>query len=140
MGNVENALKLFFKSERITQQQVADRFNVTQSYVQQLLSGRAKFGKNVARQWADKFGFSYTFLLTGEGELFDKQENETDIMDAVSQDMAAGDDPTSVAFWKKRCEELQEENTLLRGQVEGMRMAMAAMHTPEQPTLKASVG
>lgn len=72
--NVGKALTEYLDCNGITQTSLAKRFGVTQSRIQQLVTGKVNFGKKVARQWSDAFGFSYQFLLTGEGNLFDDDE------------------------------------------------------------------
>lgn len=62
-------LKDFFKAQGLTQQNIAERLNVSQSYVGMLMSGAKAFGKNTAQTWADEFGLSAAWLLTGEGSL-----------------------------------------------------------------------
>lgn len=62
-------LKNFFKAQGLTQQSIAERLNVSQSYVGMLMSGSKAFGKNAAQTWADMFGLSAAWLLTGEGSI-----------------------------------------------------------------------
>lgn len=61
-------LKEFFRKRGLTQQNIADRFGVSQSYVASLLNGTNPIGKKTAKKWADEFGLSETWLLTGIGE------------------------------------------------------------------------
>lgn len=126
MEKVGNAIREYFKTENLTQQQVADKFGVTQPFIGRVLRGQYSFGKNVAKQWADEFGFSYTFLLTGEGELFDNDESA--IMSAVASDLSAGVDPESAEYWKQKYEESEKENQRLRGKIEGLQYALASAH------------
>ncbi len=62
-------LKEFFKAQGLTQQNIAERLNVSQSYVGMLMSGAKAFGKNAAQTWSDEFGLSPAWLLTGEGSM-----------------------------------------------------------------------
>lgn len=62
-------LKNFFKAQGLTQQSIAERLNVSQSYVGMLMSGSKAFGKNAAQTWADTFGLLAAWLLTGEGSI-----------------------------------------------------------------------
>ncbi len=62
-------LKLFFKRKNITQQQIASRLGVSQTYVNSLLCGKRNFGRKSAQEWQDAFGISMIWLLTGEGEM-----------------------------------------------------------------------
>ena len=63
-------LKDFFKSQGLTQQKIAERFGVSQSYVGSLLTGATPIGKKTASKWAKEFGLSEAWLLTGEGDMF----------------------------------------------------------------------
>lgn len=60
-------LKDFFKAQGLTQQNIAERFGVSQQYVAALLNGSTPFGKKVAHKWAEEFGLSEAWLLTGIG-------------------------------------------------------------------------
>lgn len=62
-------LKEFFRKRGLTQQNIADKLGVSQSYVGMLMSGNKDFGKNTAQTWADEFGLSVAWLLTGEGSI-----------------------------------------------------------------------
>lgn len=62
-------LKDFFKSRGLTQQKIAERFGVSQQYVASLLNGSNPFGKKVAHKWAEEFGLSEAWLLTGIGDI-----------------------------------------------------------------------
>lgn len=62
-------LKEFFKAQGLTQQSIAERFGVSQSYVGSLLNGTTAFGKKAAHKWAEEFGLSEAWLLTGEGAM-----------------------------------------------------------------------
>ena len=71
-------LKKFFRERGISQYDLAARFNTAQSYIGALLNGRKAFGKKTAQQWADAFGLSVSWLLTGEGSMLagDNSENQ----------------------------------------------------------------
>ena len=73
MKKIGTALKGFFKEQGITQQQIAERLEVSQPYVNSLLSGEKEFGKKQARIFGDLFGISPNWLLTGEGEMLTHQ-------------------------------------------------------------------
>lgn len=62
-------LKDFFKAQGLTQQNIAERFGVSQQYVAALLNGSTPFGKKVAHKWAEAFGLSEAWLLTGIGSI-----------------------------------------------------------------------
>ena len=54
--------------------EVAKILDVTLSAVTNQLNGR-HFGRNNAKKWADAFGFSEFFLITGEGALVPSREH-----------------------------------------------------------------
>lgn len=124
MEKVGIAISQWLKAEKLNQAYLAEKLGVSQPYVNKVLRG-SSLGANSAKKWAETFGFSLSFLLTGEGDLFDN--NESAVLAAVDADMEKGIDPESAEYWKDRCEELESENTRLRGQVEGLRMALAAV-------------
>lgn len=62
-------LKFFFKREGISQQQVAASIGTSQAYVNQLLTGRAAFGKSTAAKFEALYGLSAAWLITGVGEM-----------------------------------------------------------------------
>jgi transcriptional regulator with XRE-family HTH domain len=64
-----NDLKEFFRSQGLTQQNIAERFGVSQQYVAALLNGTNSFGKRVAQKWAAEFGLNEAWLLTGVGDI-----------------------------------------------------------------------
>lgn len=63
-------LKEFFRVRGLTQNDIAERLGVSQSYIGMLMSGNKAFGKNTAQSWAEEFGLSMAWLLTGEGSMF----------------------------------------------------------------------
>lgn len=62
-------IRKIFKEAGLSQQDVANILNVTQSVISKWLNGKP-FGKNVAKQWENAFGFRANWLLTGEGDMF----------------------------------------------------------------------
>lgn len=70
-------LKEFFKTKGLTQQMIAKQLGITQSYVGMLMSGNKEFGKKAARTWADTFGLSEAWLLTGEGPMIGGEVQQT---------------------------------------------------------------
>lgn len=62
-------LKSFFKKKGITQNDIAKDLNVSQPYVNSILNGRMPIGKNQARRLSNLYGLSFSWLLTGEGEI-----------------------------------------------------------------------
>ena len=78
MNNVSQALANFFKSHKITQEQIASRLGCSQAYVSGILSAKKELGRRSAAKWAETFGFNQAWLLTGEGTMFGNQT-----MDAI---------------------------------------------------------
>lgn len=76
MKDISVEIKAYFRSKGITQQQIADMLGVSQPYVGCLLRGDKAFGKNQAKKFHDLFGFSVSWLLTGEGSMFDNSTNQ----------------------------------------------------------------
>lgn len=72
-----NELKEFFKAKGISQYEIATRLKISQPAVNALLNGKP-FGKKTAKIWAEEFGISSTWLLTGDGTITSKpQDMET---------------------------------------------------------------
>lgn len=61
-------IKKYFEEQGIKQVVVAQQLGVDRAYVNALLNGKA-FGKKTAQTWSNLFGFSPTWLLTGEGDM-----------------------------------------------------------------------
>ena len=62
-------LKKFFDSKGLNQPQIAEILGVSVPYVNAVLNGTKPLGKKNAEKWANHFGLSKSYLLTGEGEL-----------------------------------------------------------------------
>ncbi len=78
MKKIGDALKAFFKSQGITQKQLSQELNVSQPYINALLSGEKEFGKKQAQIFGDKFGLSPNWLLTGTGNMLLENTTETE--------------------------------------------------------------
>lgn len=65
-------IKEYFSEAGISQTEVARMLNVQPAAVSNQLNGRT-FGKNSAAKWSRTFGFCTTWLLTGNGPMFDPQ-------------------------------------------------------------------
>lgn len=59
----------YFDSKGVTQVDIASQLGVSKAYVNALFTGRSRFGRKQAELWAEKFGLSKAWLLTGEGEM-----------------------------------------------------------------------
>lgn len=74
MDTIGDKLREYFKNEGITQEQIATQTGVSQAYINVLLNNKKQFGKKQAQKWADIFGISPQWLLTGEGEMLKPSE------------------------------------------------------------------
>lgn len=69
MEKIGEKLSAFFKEKGITQDEIAARLGVSQSYVNALLNDKKAFGKKQAQKWNELFGLSVNWLLTGDGNI-----------------------------------------------------------------------
>lgn len=65
---IAREIKDYLVEKGLTMTEVAARLGCSQQAVSNQLSGR-KIGENVARKWAEEFGFNVVYLMTGEGSL-----------------------------------------------------------------------
>ena len=70
MAEVGRRLKEYFDYQGITQAEIAKRLRVSTAYINSLFTGKRAFGKKQAELWMRQFGLSSSWLLTGEGEMF----------------------------------------------------------------------
>lgn len=76
---VSRAVKMWLNENGITLARVAEMFNSSPQSVSNSLSGDRYFGRNLAKKWAETFGFNPTYLMTGEGTLLgDQPTNKTE--------------------------------------------------------------
>ncbi len=73
-SEIGKKIKEYFSEIGMSQMEAADKLGVQQAAVSNQLNGRS-FGKNSAAKWNAAFGFRANWLLTGEGPMFDQQEN-----------------------------------------------------------------
>jgi len=97
-------LRKFFDTKGITQEQIASQLGIDKAHVNKLMTGKKQFGKQTARKWSDLYGLSYSWLLTGEGEMEASLSVETkpDVPYIIYQDLL------------NRYEEIVRENEQLR--------------------------
>jgi phage repressor protein C with HTH and peptisase S24 domain len=62
-------LKKHIQEIGLTQNNLADLFEVSQANINALLNGKTAFGKKVASKWEEKLGVRAGWLLTGEGSM-----------------------------------------------------------------------
>jgi SOS-response transcriptional repressor LexA len=87
------ALRDFFKKNRITQLAISQRTGIKQPQINRLLKGKDNFGKKTAETLADAYGLSALWLMTGQGEmLLTNEKNDTSVrnVSVVNFDMKGG--------------------------------------------------
>ena len=62
------AVRAYFRSQKISFEEAAARLNLTRTAISKQLADRP-FSQKSAARWAETFGFSAAYLLTGEGAL-----------------------------------------------------------------------
>ena len=70
MGEIGEKLRAYFKEKGITQEELAAKLGVSQTYVNALLNDKKGFGKKQAQKWDELFGLSASWLLTGMGDMY----------------------------------------------------------------------
>lgn len=71
---IGKTIKEYFTEIGMSQIEAANALGVQQAAVSNQLNGRP-FGKNSATKWNKAFGFRINWLLTGEGPMFDTEDN-----------------------------------------------------------------
>lgn len=72
-------LKIYFNKLGIKQKDIAERLGVSAVQVNILMNGRQPFGKVAAMRWAEEFGLSAIWLMTGEGNML-QSGNEGEVI------------------------------------------------------------
>lgn len=101
-----NELRKYLADRGFTQEDIAKRFGVTKQAVNQLLTGRKPFGKLNAQRWANEFGLSAAWLLTGDGAMLESDLGNVEIMKTPTDgatpiynlDATCGTDGRSIEF------------------------------------------
>lgn len=65
--NFHETLKNYFVSQKMTQNDVAERLNLSRTIVSNYLNGQKNFGRHSAMKWANTFGIDAVWLMT-QGE------------------------------------------------------------------------
>ena len=124
--NFYNQLKLFFKKQNITQQQIGEILGVSQTYVNSLLCGKKNFGRKTAQEWQEVFGLNMIWLLTGEGEMMKNAKPSAPTVTASTNSVAVnGNNNTAnaaaatdlIASLVEANRQLTEQNTKLTEQL-----------------------
>ena len=91
---VAREIKDYLAKKGLTMTEVAARLGCSQQAVSNQLSGR-KIGENVARRWAEAFGFNLVYLMTGEGSLL-PEHDVFGVMPHKEQKPVVGQEPNTV--------------------------------------------
>ena len=91
---VAREIKDYLAKKGLTMTEVAARLGCSQQAVSNQLSGR-KIGENVARKWAEAFGFDLVYLMTGEGSLL-PEHDVFGVMPHKEQKPVVGLEPNTV--------------------------------------------
>lgn len=68
--SVHKTLKGYFKEHCISNNVCARDVGFSAAYIGRVLNGKASIGTSLARSLSDKYGFSYGWLMSGEGNIF----------------------------------------------------------------------
>ena len=127
-------LKEYLEKKGYTQPRMAEMLGVSVPYVNAVLLGKKSLGKKNAKKWANLFGLSEHFLLTGEGspaidtkDLPISQTGADSLPDNHSIDqsglvnalLAAKDE--TIASLRQQIAEQKEMISLLRKNIEELR-------------------
>ena len=88
---VNSELKKFFKHKGISQRKIAEILGTSQQYVQKLLKS-GTLSKGAAHKFAEAFGLSAAWLMTGEGCMMQDQSLEITtckVVEELSDSVAA---------------------------------------------------
>ena len=91
-------LSNYLKDRGYTQKSIAEALGVSEQYVNALINGRSKFGKKQAEVWANKFGLSASWLLTGAGEMVRNVTNITHNVVNGSANYIVGDNNNQCSY------------------------------------------
>lgn len=66
---IAREVRMEFDRRGISMKKAAEMLGVAVGGLSVYTNGRRPFGSNIAKKWEEVFGFSATFLMTGEGSL-----------------------------------------------------------------------
>ena len=79
LGEFHDSLKNYFKGLGMTQNDIAERLGISVVMVNNLVNGKRNSGKQSAIKWSEEFGLSAIWLMTGEGNML-QSENEGEVI------------------------------------------------------------
>lgn len=124
-------LKQFFESKGLNQQEIADMLGVSSAYINAILNGKKTLGKKNAEKFANLFGLSKSFLLTGEGELLQS--------DDVVQDPVCESTADMVELYAQRIRLVDDLRQSLREELQEIRTIKSEMSEARDTFINASV-
>ena len=124
-------LKQFFESKGLNQQEIADMLGVSSAYINAILNGKKTLGKKNAEKFANLFGLSKSFLLTGEGELLQS--------DDVVQDPVCESTADMVELYAQRIRLVDDLRQSLREELQEIRTIKSELSKARDTFINASV-
>lgn len=129
MVDIGKTLREYFDNQGITQQSIANTMGVSKAYVNRLFTGKAKFGKEAAEKWSNRFGLQKSWLLTGEGPMLspvpdDSAASVSSIVNGSHSSQAVGEGARAVngegagKCLEKSLEIIREQQETIRRQAE----------------------
>lgn len=116
--------KAFFKSKKITQNDIAEAMNVPQSYINAILNGRKSIGKKNAEKMHELYGISpYWLLSQGDGNMMSDSPHTNNIemnfggdnsINGNKGNIYPDSNTTQVKILKERIASLEKENEELK--------------------------
>ena len=62
-------LRKYFRNQKITQKEIAEKMGVSNAYINAIFTGKTELGKKNAEVLQKLYGISAAWLLTGEGDM-----------------------------------------------------------------------
>nr|DAU79625.1 MAG TPA: Repressor protein CI [Caudoviricetes sp.] len=78
-------LRMLMKETGLNQTQFAEKINMRQNNLSEILSGKRSIGPNVINKLVISFGININWFITGEGEIYKKRTWADDMSDGLSE-------------------------------------------------------
>ena len=111
-------LKEYLEEKGYSQQKIADILGVSVPYVNAILVGPKTLGKKGAKKWANLFGLSENYLLTGNGQISPNGEYVDKYTSHIDAIIAEKDDKIVV---------LEKELEYKEGQIDSLNRELCAV-------------